>query len=79
MPTNSGKDKAFPRISLRNWEALGISYKAGQRRLGMQRHRIMQAGFDSRSPHILAQPVAVLAAHDVDHGGSETDPLPGET
>jgi hypothetical protein len=26
----------------------------------------MQAGFDSRSPHIVAQPVAVLAAHDVE-------------
>src|SRR6516165_3506838 len=32
----------------------------------MQRHRIMEAGFDSRSPHIVGQPVAVLAAHDVE-------------
>src|SRR6516164_6411068 len=58
--------QALPRIPVCDWEALGISYKAGQRRLGVQRHRIMQAGCDSRSPHIVAQPVAVLAAHDVE-------------
>src|SRR6516164_4255820 len=58
--------QALPRIPVRDWEALGISYEAGQRRLGMQRHRIMEAGFDSRSPHIVGQPVAVLAAHDVE-------------
>src|SRR5262245_57758853 len=32
----------------------------------MQRHRIMEAGFDSRSPHIVAQPIAVLAAEHVE-------------
>src|SRR6516164_11001874 len=58
--------QALPRIPVRDWEALGISYEAGQRRLGMQRHRIMEAGFDSRSPHVVGQPVAVLAAHDVE-------------
>src|SRR5215831_21161502 len=31
----------------------------------MQRHRIVQSSFNSRSPHIIAQPVAVLATHDV--------------
>src|SRR5262245_54936128 len=58
--------QALPRIPVCDWEALGISYEAGQRRLGMQRHRIMEAGFDSRSPHIVDQPVAVLATHDVE-------------
>src|SRR5262249_56858620 len=58
--------QALRRMPVRDWEALGISYEARQRRLGMQRHRIMEAGFDSRSPQVVDQPVAVLAAHDVE-------------
>src|SRR5262249_37765947 len=58
--------QALPRIPVCYWEALGISCEASQRRLGMQGHGIMQAGFDSRSLHIFAQLIAILAAHDVE-------------
>jgi hypothetical protein len=58
--------QALPRIPVCDWEAVGIGHEASQRRLGMQRQWIVQAGFDTRPLHIVAQLVAVLGAHNVE-------------
>ena len=58
--------QAFPRISVRNWEALGIGHEAGQCRLGMQGGRIMETGFDPLSLQMIAKTITVLAAHDIE-------------
>src|SRR5437899_738654 len=60
-----GQREAFSRVAVCNRKPAHTRHESGERWLGVQRDRIVQACFDTRAPQAFAQTVAFLASHDV--------------